>query len=332
MADSLNIADIAAELTEHARDNKDHIYEAVYGLGEDESDMENSIPAMSEYCDEIDTPDEVILTKITPGNVLQPGGVKTASGKVFNVTNDAVKIDARVAKVRHTAMNFLFTQEKLIRLKKSYFSAVRSKKMKADEIPFSEYVMRAIENEAKEELRLAYFQASYNAQGTTFLQLFDGWIAQILAAIVSGEILAGNITDTAVLSATNSVAENEKIIANIPTKYLSKVVCLTSRLGKKNFEDDYKARWGVLPWNTGVKHATIPGTSIPFFVEPGLDGFARPLYTTRNNLARMYDSGSDMTDLTVDYDPRERNIAVMMDAQAGAGFVDGSEIWTNDNI
>lgn len=331
MADSLDLSGIASEFQDVATDNKDHFFEEVYGLGANESDAENSIPSMGEYAAELDTPNEVILTNVYANAAWQPGGKKTATGKTFNPAPDAVGMKPKVAAVKHIAQNFLFEQADLILLKKSYLSAVRMKHIKADEIPFGQYLLNELAKRAAEELRLAYINGVHNAQGTSYLALFNGYKKQVLDAIISGEIPAGNIIDTAVLSATNGVGEFEKIVAGIPTKMLSKVVCLCSRATKQFYEQDYRTRFGTLPWNTGVKKQKIDGTSIEFMVEPGLDGFNRPLFITRNNFVRLYDSSSNAT-LEIDYDKRERDIAVVVDAQAGCGFANGGHIWTNDGV
>lgn len=330
MTDSLKLSDIAAEMLDVATDEKDHIFEEVYGLGENESDPENCIPAMADYLAEYDTPNEVNLTKIYATAALQPGGRKNATGKVFNPLLDAVHIKPKKAKVNHIAMNFLFTQDDLITLKKSYLAGVRSKRINADEIPFARYILSALQNMAKEELRLAYYTAVHNEQGNSFTALMDGFRKQMLDAIVSGEIPSGNIIDTPAITNNNAVEVFETALAGIPTKFHKNLVCLTPRTYKNAYELDYRSRWGQLPWNNGVRKSKIDGSSVEFMVEPGLDGFTRPLFVTKNNFARLYDSTSSKTDLVVHYDPRERDIAVMMDAQAGAGFADGSHVWTID--
>jgi hypothetical protein len=286
---------------------------------------------MNEYALELDTPNEVILTNVYANAAWQPGGRKTATGKVFNPTLDALGMKPKTAKVQHISQNFIFTQEDLIILKKSYLSAVRAKHIKADEIPFGQYMLDNLGMQAAEELRLAKWQAIHNPQGTNFQALFNGYRKQILDAIVSGEIPAGNIVDTAVLSASNGVAELEKVVAAIPTKFLGKVVCLCSRKVKKFYEDDYRTKYGTLSHSTGLKKSVIDGTSIEFMVEPGLDGFDRPIFTPKFNLVSLNDSSSNAS-LEIDYDKRERDIAVVVDAQAGAGFATGGHIWTNDGV
>ena len=331
MAESLNLANIGSELQDIATDNKDHFFDGVYGVGETDADTANSIPSMAEYAAELDTPNEVVLTNVYAAGAWQPGGKKTASGKVFNPTADAVALTPRVAKVEHVAMTFLFEQAVLVLLKKSYLSGVRANSINADEIPFGQYLLNNLMMKAKEELRLAYFQAIHNAEGTAYTALFDGYRKQILDAIVSGDIPAGNVIDTAVISATTGVAVMEDIVDGIPTKYLNSLVCLCSRQAKRFYEKDYRTRYGTLPYNNGMTKSFIDGSGIEFMVEPGLDGFDRPLFVPRNNFVRLYDS-SDNANLTIDYDARERDIAVVVDGQAGCGFANGEHIWTNDNV
>lgn len=331
MPTSVKLTDITAELKDVATDNKDHFFTEVYGMGENDSDPENSIPSMGDYCSEFDTPNEVIFTNVWANKAWQPGGKKTATGKVFNPSVDAVGLKPKIARVEHIAQNFEFSQEDLILLKKSYLSAIQRKHIKADEIPFGQFLLDEIQKMAAEELRLAYYQAIHNPQGTSFLSLFNGYKKQILDAIISGEIPAGNVIDTAVLSSTNAVGEIKKIVKEIPTTMLSKVVCLVSREVKEMYEDDFLTRYGTVPFNTGIKKSVIAGTSIPFMVEPGLDGWNRPLFTTRKNFARLFDSSS-RAELAVVLDEKERSIAVVVDAQAGAAFGKGNHIWTNDGV
>ncbi|MCP9765146.1 hypothetical protein [Lacihabitans soyangensis] len=331
MPTSIKLSDISAELQDVATDKKDHFFTEVYNLGENDSDPENSIPSMADYCAEFDTPNEVIFTNVWATGAWQPGGKKTATGKVFNPTPDAVVLKPKSARVEHISQNFEWSQADLILLKKSYLNAIQRKAIKADEIPFGQFLLDELALMAKEELRLAYWMAVHNPQGTNFLQLFNGYRHQLLAAITSGEIPASNVVDTAVLSATSGVNVFETIVAGIPTKMLSKVVCLVSRTAKKAYEDDYRTRYGTLPYNLGQKKPKIDGTSIEFMVEPGLDGFNRPIFTTRKNLARLYDSSS-MAELEIVRDIKERSIAAVVDAQAGAGFGNGKHVWTNDGV
>jgi hypothetical protein len=334
MADALNLAGLFPFIEEYARDNKDNIFEDVYGYGPDDADAANGIQPMSAYCAEMDTPDEVIFTYITGNGALRPGGKLAGNTTVFAPKADVVNFKPRKGKVRHIAMDFEFTQEKFIKIYKSYMSAARGKHIKADELPLEMYIMKVILSEAREELRLAYWNGIYDVSAghTSYLDVFDGFKKQILDAIGT-DIPTGNVIDTAVITAANAVGEFDKIVDAIPTKYLSKLVCIVPRALKTAYERNYRSTYNSLPYNQELKKTVIEGTSIPFLVEPGLDGFTRPILTTRDNLTRLYDSASPMAlGLQAEYSITERAIKMVFDGQAGCGFAVGNHIWTNDGV
>jgi hypothetical protein len=333
MADTVNLAGLFPLLTEYARDNRDNIFEDVYGFGPESSDTALGIVPMAEYCQEVDTPDEHVFTYITGNGALRPGGKLAGNTTVFSPKSDVIGFKPRIGKVRHIAMDFEFTQARMIKLKKSYMQEARRMNLKADEIPFEAYIIKIIMAEAKEELRLGHWNAVYDisAGHTSYLDMFDGWKTQILAAI-GGDIPVGNIIDTAPITALNSVSQFEKIVDGIESKYLSKLVCICSRKVKTDYERNYRNTYNMLPYNMELKKTSIEGTSIPFLVEPALDGFARPILTTRENLARLVDSSSSELGLDFAYDIKERSISAVFDGAAGSGFAVGAHIWTNDGV
>lgn len=320
MAETLNLAGVSADLLEYARDNKDHIFLDMYSPSEDEADPENFIPAMDDYTVEMDTPDEVVFTNIYAEKAFRPGKKTDGDGKMFRPNIDAVKMKTRKGKVRDMSIDLLFTQEKISILKRSYFAQCKRMKINPDVLPFEAFILESVMKKAKEELRLAYFTAVYDDEGDSYLDCFDGIIKQIADSITSAELPAGNLKGQAAIAANNGVAQFEAIVDIIPTAKLGNMVCLVSRKVKKYYEDDYRTRYGTLPWNAGVRKAKIDGTSIPLFVEPGLDAYTKPLFIPKNNIIRLYDTTSDKLNLDVDYDKRERNIAFVCDGQAGVGI------------
>jgi len=319
--DSLDLTGVAEELLDYARDNKDHIFTGIYTPGVTDADTANSIYSMDEYSNEMDTPDEVVFTEIYANASLKPGGIRDANGKVFRPKADAVSMATRKGKVRDIQQDFIFTREMIIALKRSYFAQCKRMKINPDELPFSQYIMAELEKKAASELRIANFKAVHNTatNAQSFLDMFDGILKQIALDIVSGDLPEENIVEQAALSVTNTVASMEAIVDIIPTEMLGNMVCLVSRKVKGFYEKDYRARWGTLNWNTGLKKPEIEGTSIPFLVEPGMDGYDKPIFVPRMNITRLYDS-TGKAGLEIDYDKRERDIAIVMDGQAGIGY------------
>lgn len=320
MADTLDLTGIHEELLDHASDMRDHFFQGIYTPGETESDTANSIYSMDNYANEMDTPDEVVFTEIYADAALKPGGARDVNGKIFRPKVDAVKMKTRKGKVREIQMDFLFTREKIMALKKSYYAECNRMKINPDVLPFAAYIMRDLEAKAAAELRVGFFKAVYNAPGQTFLDMFDGILKQIALDIISGDLPPENIVEQAALSVTNGVASMEAIVDVIPTEMLSNMICLISRKGKGFYEKDYRTKFGTLPWNTGVSKPFIDGTSIPFYVEPGMDGYDKPIFVPKQNITRLYDSTSGKTGLEIDYDKRERDIAFVFDGQSGIGY------------
>lgn len=319
--ESLDLVGVAEELQVYARDNKEHIFTGIYTPGVTQADQENGIYSMDEYSNEMDTPNEVVFTEIYANASLKPGGIRDANGKVFRPKVGAISMAARKGKVRDIQQDFLFTRDKIIALKRSYFAQCKRMNINPDELPFAQYIMMELEKKASAELRIANFKAVHNTAigAQSFLDMFDGILKQIALDIVSGALPTANIKEQAVLSVTNTVASLEAIVDIIPTEMLGEMVCLCSRKVKGFYEKDYRTRFGTLNWNTGLKKAVIEGTSIPFFVEPGMDGYDKPIFVPRMNITRLYDS-TGKAGLEIDYDKRERDIAIVMDGQAGIGY------------
>lgn len=273
--------------------------------------------------------DEVVLTNLEVGDVAQPGGKST-----FNPTNNAVNFKPRKGKVRQTKVDLQFTHPQIIALYKSYMGQVRAKRIDPQVLPFEEYITARVIAKFNENIRVqTLFAGVYNTAGTSPLDVADGIRTQFLAAIADGSIPAANIIDTAILSPTNTVSETEKIIGGIPdAEFYGELVCLCSRQFKTNYELDYRTRWGTLPYNQGQLKPNIVGTNIPFVVEPGMSGFARPIFTPKGNIVYLYDDLNGADTLAVDYAKRTRDIAWVMDAQVGAGIAVAERVWSNDNV
>ncbi|MGA0558297.1 hypothetical protein ACO2Q8_16680 [Larkinella sp. VNQ87] len=330
MADSLNLTALADSLETYARDNKEHIFFKALVPGVDGGVAESPIVPIAEYMTTMNATDEVVLTNLEVGDVAQPGGKDS-----FNPTANAVNFKPRVAKVKPAKVDMQFTHSKLLMLYKSYLGQVKAKQIDPEKVPFEEYITARVIGKFQENIRVkTLFNGVYNAAGTGPLDIADGLKTQILAAIVAGDVPAGNIIDTAVLSSTNAVAEIEKIIAGIPDAefYAGDLICVCNRTVKTNYEADYRTRYGTLPYNSGQLKPTIVGTDIPFIVEPGLSGFNRPIFTTRGNFVYLYDDMSGSDTLAVDYGKRTRDIAWVMDCQVAAGIAVAEQLWTNDGV
>jgi len=329
MNDSLNLTALAASLETYARDNQEHIFQRALLPGVEAGIEGTGIVPISEYMTMMQATDEVVLTNLELDDVAQPGGNGT-----FDPSTNAVNFKPRIGKVRPAKVDMLFTQPKMIALYKSYMGQVRAKRIDPEEVPFEEYISARVVAKFQENIRVkTLFNGVYNKTGKSPLDIADGLKTQILAAIVAGDIPAANIIDTAVITSSNAVAETEKIISSIPdAEVYSGLICVCSRRYKENFEQNYRDKYGNLNYNNSQLKQVIPGTNIPFVVEPGLSGFNRPLFTKNGNFVYLYDDLSGADTLAVDYNKRTRDIAWVMDCQVGAGIAIAEQVWTSDGV
>ncbi|QHV97959.1 hypothetical protein [Spirosoma endbachense] len=327
--DSLNLTALADSLETYARDNQEHIFLRALVPGVEAGIEGSSIVPIADYMTTMQATDEVVLTNLEVGDVAQPGGKDT-----FNPTANAVNFKPRVGKVRQAKVDLQFSHKQLMALYKSYLGQVRAKRIDPEVLPFEEYITARVVAKFQENIRVkTLFNGVYNAAGTGPLDIADGLKTQLLAAIADGSVPAGNIIDTAVITSSNAVAETEKILAGIPdAEFYGDMVCVCSRQYKTNYETNYRDRFTSLPYNSSQLKPTIPGSDVPFIVEPGLTGFARPIFTKRGNLVYLYDDLSGADTLAVDYQKRTRDIAWVMDAQVGAGIAVAELVWTNDGV
>ncbi len=326
MPDSFNLAGIAADLAAHALDNREHVFTKLLVPGVHEGIANSAIKAIDSYMTSIPGTDEVVLSEIAIESVLQPGGKDT-----FNPKAGAVKFKTRKGKVRQAKVDVQFSHTKIVQLYKSYLGQVKGGSLDPETFPFEEVVMNQIIARAQSDLRVkALFNGIYNAAGTNPEDVMDGLRSQVLAAIVASEVPAGNIIDAPAITSANGVEVFETLVDTIPSEYLySDLICLVPRAIKTAYERNFRNEYGKFTRSESEK-SFIEDTQIEFVVEPGLDGFTRPIITPRKNLVYLYDDEGAMNNVDVDYGKRTRDIAVMMDFQAGAGIGIAELIWTLD--
>jgi len=324
---SLDLSLLAGTATDYARDNKDHIFSTLLGGGI--GGIPNTpVKPLDDYAMFIPGNDEVILTELFVGSVLQSGNKGT-----FDATANAVKFKPRRAKVKPCKVDLLFTQAQILALYKSYYGQVKQGKIDKTTYPFEAWVINRVQERLSTDLRQkAYINGTRNDAGTTPEGAMDGLFLKLAAAKTSGAIAAGQIATIAAITAANAVTEIEKIVDKIPSEYYyTDLVCLTSLADKKAYERHYRATYGTTPYNAGYNKQEIEGTIIEFVVEPGMiktgaTGFESPVITPKNNICWLYDDESAQTALEFDYDKRTRSLAYVMDFQVGMDWAI-SELW-----
>lgn len=329
MNDSLDLSQLAGTATDFARENRDQIFTNALAPGLNGIEGTPVRPLL-DFVTPMVTNDEVLLTELEIGSVLQP-----SNQTGFRPSTNTLKIKPRTEKVKPCKVDLLFTEKKIMALYKTYYGQVKAGKIKKDEFPFEQYLIGAVVTKLKSELRnVSFINGVRNDAGTTALDAMNGLFLQLAQLVASGEIAAEHIADIEAITPTNAVAQFEKLIDVIPTEYYYQdLVCLTPLAFLKAYERDYRKQFGALPYNTGFHKQTIEGTVIEFMVEPGMlttgpNAFDAPIITTRGNIAWIYDDETAQNKLEFDYNKRNRDIAYVMDFQLASAFCMPHQIWT----
>ncbi|MBO0933910.1 hypothetical protein [Fibrella aquatilis] len=331
MNDSLDLSRLAGTATDFARENRDQIFTNALAPGLN-GIAGTPVRPLADFVTPMVTNDEVLLTELQIGSVLQP-----SNQTGFRPSTNTLQIIPRVAKVKPCKVDLLFTEKKVQALWKTYYGQVKGGTIKKDEFPFEQYLIQAVVVKLKSELRnIAFINGVRNDAGTSAIDAMDGLFLQYQQLVASAGIPARNIATIGAISPLNGVDEFEKLIDVIPTEfYYEDLVCLTPLAYLKAYERNYRKQYGTTPYNAGFQKQTIEGTTIEFMVEPGMlttgpNAFEAPIITTRGNIAWIYDDESAQNKLVFDYNVRNRDIAYVMDFQLTSKFCLPQQIWSGD--
>ena len=330
MNDALDLSRLATTATDYARDNRDHIFNQLLNPGF--SGIAGSpIQPLDNYVTSIPTKDEVVLTEIVIGTVLQPD-----KREGFTPKNDVVTIKPRKSKVKPCKINLRFTEKKLVQLNKSYYGMINGpqSKLVLDRLPvFESYINQTVLDNARSELRnITLYNGVENIDNPAPEGLFDGLRTKMDEALADGEVPAANIATINAITEDNAVAEFKKIAKKLPAKYKysDKLIMILSPEHLEMYEANYQKTRGAIVYNTGYSKRTLEGTLIEFFVEPGMSGSDTPWITTKGNVCWLYDDDFNTMSLKFDYQPRTEDLAYILKFQANVDFALSSEFWMGE--
>jgi hypothetical protein len=268
------------------------------------------------------TKDEVPLTRVITGDIVQPGA-KAA----FNPSADTHTFKARTSKVRPGKVDLTYTPVDINLLANSYYGFLVKIKKTYHDYSIAEFFLDSIKRKIKDNVRLkALFDGVYDAAGTAPEDIFDGILTQMA---VSGVIPSGNIYTGDAITTSNAVDIFEATYALVASKYQSqKLAVVASASALRKYFLDYRNTYGSVIYNTEFLKNGIDGTNTEFFAEPGLD--ANPnkiIITTMDNLTWHVNPENDMDAVTIETE--KRNVHVMVDFDVTPNFFSGEEIWTN---
>ncbi|OIN61183.1 hypothetical protein [Arsenicibacter rosenii] len=328
--DSLDLSLLATTATDYARDNQDHVFNQLLNPGF--SGIPGSpIRPLTDYVTPIPGKDEVVLTEIVIGSVLQPD-----KREGFTPKNNVVKIKPRKAKVKPCKINLKFTEKQLVTLNKSYYGMIKGPESKLilDRLPvFEAYINKRIIDTARAELRnISLYNGVENINNPSPEGVFDGIRIKIDEALADGEIPVANIATINAITEANAVAEFKKIAKKVPAKYKfsDRLIMVLSPEHLEMYEANYQSTRGALIYNNAYNKRTLEGTMIEFFVEPGMTGADSPFITTLGNICWLYDDDLTTMSLTFDYNKRSEDLAYILKFQAATDFALAEEIWMGE--
>lgn len=312
MAGSINLTALTTNLGTYCRENKDEIFSDML-LG-----MEDMLSRQGiELYD--DVKDEYPLPNLMVGDLLQPSDYVNFAPK-----NNALNFDSRTLKVRPFKADLLiFPQE----FEKTWLAHARRGKgtFTKENMPFYQFLMTKIIEKIKRELRYATWKGVYNAAGTAYLDICDGYLAKIAADITAGGIVP---VVTGAVTAANVIASIEATAAGLGVDYKDqpgKCIVSPTLFGwyVKSTETAVGRHMGFNELSGGTNEpgqnrVFLRGTNIELISEPAFGASQRIVVSTDNNLVAGTDSLSEINDIKVQ--EFNRSIKLLLDGKWGVDY------------
>lgn len=320
MAEAVSLAKVAADLQNYALDHKNYVVRRTIEIGF--AGIPNSpVKPLAYYMNIMPADGEKVITDLLTVDPLQPGQKDTFDPKAYST------FKTRKAKPYPIKVDLLFGQKKIQALKDTYMSRVQGGQLDPEEVPFAQWMIDRLLPDVQKYMRVAIWKAALDANGDSSLDIFDGLVEQI-TDIITNTPADINVVSLTALTIDNCVTEFEKMAEALPTAvtYDENTVMIVTKAMKQLYEKAYRKAFGALPYNDEFRKVYLEGTNVELIVEPGIEGFNRPIITTKDNLTFLYDPNT-MGNLVFDYDKRDRSIAWLMDFDAGAGIAASELLW-----
>lgn len=267
--------------------------------------------------------DQLPLVRLRTASMLKP----YATGGGFSATADALTLSARILSARRCSFDASIVP---LDLYNSWLGQVEGAPPSDPyDVPLEQFMFEAILDRIVDDLEVAIWTGTYNANGTAAADTMDGILTLVTAAIAATEIPAGNVADNDAITASNAFDNLKEIRDLISPEYrMKEMLCLVSQQVKDFYLADYQATVGAIPYNTSYDQVYLEGTRAKIVAVPGMGTSQRVIITPKENLVYGYDvEGPGSNIITQEFN---RTIKVMGDFRAGVNFRDGQVIWTND--
>ena len=311
MAHGISITELNAALGDYCRENKVAIFEQML-FNDNFVDRYNVLDTIT---------DETPLISTTVKSVVRPSNAES-----FTPTDDAVKFNPRMLKVRGMKVDLKIFPQLLY---KSWISmgktAGRADSVKLD---LEEFIVKHVIAMVGEDLFLRIlYPGVYNAAGTTPADCMDGYLKIVADEVTAGNISVAknNLVATGAITASNVIDKLESIHDKMAAKHkgmpcemkvCDNIFVLLQRAYRAEFglNMDYKGMGEVFK-----RKMRLDGTNCDVIAEPALNASQRIICTPKENMAIGTDLMSDKNQ--IDIEKFERSLKFMMDFSMGVQFI-----------
>jgi hypothetical protein len=310
MADSLDLSEIKSVLGSYCRENKADIFTRIV----QKVSKDHFTPMVGT--------DQIPLPRLSTISILKPANPAAA----FSGTANALKMGARILKIRRCSFDVQIVPELILPTWLGMMKA-RTSDNPLD-LAFEALLTDRLIAQAQADMELSgVYKGVYNASGTTAADTIDGLLTIIAAEIITGEIPSTNVyTSGGAITATNAVAQLEGVKGKVSDVYINQPLKMfVSRAVKDFYEQDYRTRYGALPYNTNFEKTILDGTNIELVACAGMAGSQRVFVTSKENIAF-----GDRTEGNINVQEFDRYLKVMGDFGYGVEICDGAVLWCND--
>ena len=315
MADSVDLSELQAEMTDVAIDQRGTLLEQL---------LVDKLPFTSFMEVLTGVRDKLPLHQIFVDEILQPGAKDS-----FTAKEGAIKFKPRMAQVMPCKVDLEFAASKINAMYKTYQGQITAKVFKANELPFAQYLFMRIVKRAKQDLHLkAIFKGEHNAGGTAAKDVMDGLLAKIATAVAAGDIPEDNLSmlPNGGLTSANTYDEVTKVFKKINEEYWDlDLKCIVSPGVKYMYQESYQTIYSATPWNDKFEQHMLPGTNTEIIADPGLSATDEIIITPKSNLFYIVGDIGNMNDIEVE--KAKRVLSVMMDFEVTVDFGVGDYIW-----
>jgi len=278
--------------------------------------------------------DQIVLGSLTFDSLAQPGGKGTFSPK-----NNAVKVAARIGKVRPAKIDLLFGEPERLQLEATYFAEVEGTNGRDPEIfIFADHIWEHVVAMAGKDTLRGVWRGDYNAAGTTAVDVVDGILTLVDADIVSEELPEDLILQHAidyVLGENNIIKEFKDLVKLFRSKLPAyayepaTLFCAPERLSEYEFALE-TLNGQVNTYNSFNQAVLYFAKNIKIEAVIDLAGTDFCMITPDGNLLYLTDRAADKVDLESDYNKRDRSIALMADWHYAVNYYRSDLIVCND--